>query len=412
MRKWFRIESSVYIVNDTKSEKAYGRKPRIYLYRVVPYDVHKELFQLPNTPPPSFKQLMEQAPRAYNYIYTGQNNDILEFDLNFNAAFYEGFAKDLGKNRGNNDTASQGVQNSDVEVEATDNTQGVQPDAASETVFESYDPKSETAGAFRESTALQIAKQYNEAIVNSSVSLLSIEMEVLGDPFYIADSGVGNYNSEGTQYINITSDNSINYQNGQVDILINFRTPVDIGDGHQGYLFDNKTMALNEFSGLYRLMSITNNFSGNVFTQQIRALRRKNFEYTQQDIEDYNDAIDIKSRRIKRLAEATTDEEREFIAADLNLDNSLSRDEQVQAGLTTDEAIALASGAGGKAELPSDEEVVKNSSNGETTTTQSQAATADDGFVETAEQTPKTVRSGSATGSPLDRYYRYGNNNR
>ena len=40
----------------------------------------------------------------------------------------------------------------------------------------------DSAGAFDETTAIQVARQFNEAIVNSSTNLLSIDLEVMGDP--------------------------------------------------------------------------------------------------------------------------------------------------------------------------------------------------------------------------------------
>ena len=40
-----------------------------------------------------------QACKKYDYIYTGQNDDILEFDINFDAAFFTAIDPFGGKNK-------------------------------------------------------------------------------------------------------------------------------------------------------------------------------------------------------------------------------------------------------------------------------------------------------------------------
>jgi len=36
--------------------------------------------------PPNVDQLKSQAKKEYNYYYTGQNEDVLDFDIKFNTA--------------------------------------------------------------------------------------------------------------------------------------------------------------------------------------------------------------------------------------------------------------------------------------------------------------------------------------
>ena len=36
---------------------------------------------------PGYNQLVQEAAKAYNYMYTGYNKDILEFDIRFENAF-------------------------------------------------------------------------------------------------------------------------------------------------------------------------------------------------------------------------------------------------------------------------------------------------------------------------------------
>jgi hypothetical protein len=98
-------------------------------------------------------------------------------------------------------------------------------------------------------------------------------MTILGDLYFMADSGVGNYFANPTSFININADGTMNHHNGDVDIIINFRTPIDISTGiptAQG-LSD-----VEEFSGLYQVITVTNSFRGNVYTNELSLVRRKN----------------------------------------------------------------------------------------------------------------------------------------
>ena len=88
--------------------------------------------------------------------------------------------------------------------------------------------KSDSAGAVPETPEMAVARRFHNAIIDSGSDLVTADMEIWGDPYFIADSGMGNYNSEplpGT--INLNADGSINHQNGEVDVNVNFRTPVD-----------------------------------------------------------------------------------------------------------------------------------------------------------------------------------------
>jgi hypothetical protein len=59
-------------------------------YRVVPYYVHQSIFSNPSSAPVGYSELMKTVVKEYQYIYTGQNVDVLKFDININNLFYAG----------------------------------------------------------------------------------------------------------------------------------------------------------------------------------------------------------------------------------------------------------------------------------------------------------------------------------
>ena len=98
----------------------------------------------------------------------------------------------------------------------------------------------------------------------------------MGDPYYIADSGMGNYNAElDPASINLTKDGTIEYQRSEVDITLNFRTPIDTGENWMEFP-GLGTKPVGAFSGVYRVMLVENDFSDGKFTQRLKCIRRKN----------------------------------------------------------------------------------------------------------------------------------------
>ena len=160
----------------------------------------------------------------------------------------------------------------------------------------------QTRGAVQESPAVRVARAFQDALINSPADLISADMTILGDLYFLHDSGAGNYFSSDTPYININADGSMNHTNGQVDIIINFRTPFDIDTGSP----TAKGLSdVEQFSGLYQVISVTNSFRGNVFTNELNLVRRLN-QYAK---ESYDNATKIKEQifAIKKRRQAAID---------------------------------------------------------------------------------------------------------
>ena len=99
----------------------------------------------------------------------------------------------------------------------------------------------------------------------------------MGDPYFIADSGVGNYSSPPGDSPAITRDGTMNYQTREVDVVLNFRTPIDYNEAG-GMDFPEDTVVVEPFSGLYRVLTVVNKFSSNNFEQTLSMIRRPNQE--------------------------------------------------------------------------------------------------------------------------------------
>lgn len=281
MKSWFRIESDVYNVTDTKNVEQTGRSPRVYVYRVIPYKVQNSRISAPTQVPQGYDNLKNQILKEYNYIYTGKNDDIINFNININSAFFTAIQSDFGQLSSDSVNASREKMTSDDETFTGGAPEG-RPINSQAGIAGTATKTKDNSGGIGSGTQInpetQIARSFNDAILNSNVDLVSAEFEIWGDPYYIADSGMGNYNASETSNINITSDGSVDYQQSEVDIYINFRTPLDIRkDGFMDFP-GLGTKPVGAFSGIYMVTQVSNKFSGGQFTQELTTIRRRNQE--------------------------------------------------------------------------------------------------------------------------------------
>jgi len=281
MIDWYRVEANVYIVDEPGSNNKKGSLPKVYVYQVVPFKVHVSKVANRNSATPGYPALKRQACKEYNYIYTGLNKDILEFDIDINYAFFMALNADLGQLNADSKLAGQGSSVAGDESQPTATGEGNEANSeagTSPTIQTTGDSNQSAGGGGETHSENQVARQYNEAIVNSTSDLILIEFKIMGDPYYIADSGVGNYSAQqDPASINLTSDGTMEYQRGEVDITMNFRTPIDSGDPWMEFP-GLGTAPVGAFSGLYQVLLVTNNFSGGVFTQTLKCIRRPNQE--------------------------------------------------------------------------------------------------------------------------------------
>ena len=278
MLEWFKIETQVYSIPDNNEVDRSGKTPSVFVFRVVPYKVHSSIFQAPTAAGAGYGTLKTEAAKQYNYIYTGFNQDILDFQIKYDKQFYT-----VQRADGGNLSAGTRVGAANAMVqdnpEPTNTTGGVpNPGVPEEGVAETQQTTSvaeSSGGSGYDNSAIGVARMFQEQFNNSDVDLAKCELQIIGDPFYISDSGLGNFNAGDTSYSNMNNNGSMNYQNGEVDINLIFRTPIDYNEAG-GMDFPEDSKIVSPFSGLYRVTKVKNNISSNTFTQTLSLLRRRN----------------------------------------------------------------------------------------------------------------------------------------
>jgi len=275
---WFRIEVECYVLDSIITEDRTGFRPRVFVYNVVPYKVHASAFVPPNKKVPGGIALLNQVSKQYDYIYSGENEDVLSFDIRFNTAFFEALQTDLGnKVSGEILNSRDNATKEDNSVEGTIDTSDGDIHGSGAATGRVNSTGQSIGGSFGINRKQSLAKQFHHILLNSDADLITAEIEIWGDPYYIPDTGTGNFTDENSGVTaTLTKNGSIDYQRNEVDISINFRTPVDYNnDGLLSFQKDSvETVA--GFSGFYKVIDIVTSISGNQFTQRLTLVRRKN----------------------------------------------------------------------------------------------------------------------------------------
>ena len=282
---WFRVDVQIKIGDfDLKR----NTRQRTYIYRVLPFKVHSSVFRNPTSNPPGYPGLNKIIGKEYKYIYTGQNNDILKFDIQVNQLFHTGKQPAPPENSAGVIATSTSTVGEDPDqiyiVPDTDTADAATTVDAAPALGDMSVTKQTTKGGYGAQTvARRVAETLKNAILNQGTGdMTKINLEILGDPYWISDSGMGNYlgdEHDGQPYIMRDAGGSVNYQGADTHIRIIFRTPVEpnLGTSGVGGLYNfPPNEPINPYSGIYKVLYCDNKFSDGKFTQTIEATRMPN----------------------------------------------------------------------------------------------------------------------------------------
>lgn len=302
--KWWRIDVQIQMLDMDYEVGDYAMK---FIYRVVPFLVHHSIFSPPTAQPIGYKELEKQIVKQYNYIYTGQNVDVLKFDIQIDNLF---FTASSASSEANNSRVSnqdqKGVAPNPGKTVTT--TLGSAPAAQLATLGRARvkkDPSllSKPKGGNTDKTTEQVvAENFHKAFTSAgSGDLVKVSLEILGDPYWMVDSGISNYFARQSSTSRLlTEDGTMNYEGGDVFIYLTFRTPADIDEATGLYQWPTAGKE-SPFSGIYRVTQCENTFNDGVFKQKLTCIRQVG---QSQDFQDKNPNViaNLKNDKTKAIA--------------------------------------------------------------------------------------------------------------
>ena len=280
---WFRIDVQIQLL---EFDPIRNMRARRYIYRVVPFRVSGAIFQNSTSATPGQAKLERIIAKRYDYLFTGQNNDIIKFDLQFNGQFYTGISPRPIQNNANianketADTAEEKVPQGRLQTgDAPESTTSVNGSAPTKP-----NPLLTFPSASGEKTVEQmVADNFNQSFTRSS-DMVTVNIDILGDLYYLSDSGLNSnyFADEGPNEL-IKADASMNWEGSEIFIYITWRNPIEpnLGTSGQGGLYNFPNGGkVTPFSGIYKVTEVESKFSGGTFQQTLKLARQP-----QQDID-------------------------------------------------------------------------------------------------------------------------------
>jgi hypothetical protein len=263
--KWFKITNKIELLAYDDLRGGYGKKVTFFINK---YDHYQSSF--PGAP----KGQPTGAVKNYNYIYTGKNRDIIDFEIKFDALFVNVIAIDKNKTAAtiaNPQTGSGDKTQANRENVPAYNIAPVQFVNTSGT-------QASLTGGSDETAEKQQAANFAENIYSSAGGdMIELKMKIIGDPHFIKQDEIlfspdKSMNAKG-QWVD-KEGGSLSMDRGEIYCNINFKSPVDI-DETTGLLRKDSKWKDVYFSGLYKVNTVESEFRQGKFLQTINGFRIK-----------------------------------------------------------------------------------------------------------------------------------------
>ena len=274
---WFKVVPTIKLLG-------YDYKRNVWA-REITYNVKK--YKILNAKSDLVPQGKAKNPvYAYNYIYTGKNDDILDVDIKFNALYYN--ALTIYKNHISNVVRPANTDETKDQPDASTFKNNEQdPNAIMPMVMKPVTYNTEQQNSSGSTTTEQVAKADIEdsLMTLSQADMLQLDLDIIGDPAYIKQDDVFWSPQIASEYGNedprLTIDGSLKTDDGEVYVSLKFRTPIDVDESTGLMKFDSKYQQ-SLFSGMYRVLTVSSKFRNGQFLQTlslVRLVKQPQFDY-------------------------------------------------------------------------------------------------------------------------------------
>jgi hypothetical protein len=242
---WYKITTKVEPIKYDKIRKDYA-------YRIE-FIISPQ--QVTDTKSPAFpKDRFRGVHKKYNYWFTGENTEVLDYEVEFNALYYTS----LSPNFSNDSLAQQELDREEENLASR--AVGPSDQSNQNGVGESADEASRAA-----------------SVLYSPVDFARMEMTILGDPDFIQQGDI--FYRAGKDFSPFLPDGSVNYDSQEVFCEVNYNTIEDYNeDTGEATPKDIQLKSVDQYVNtgtkglIYQIISVKNKFIKGQFTQQLEGL--------------------------------------------------------------------------------------------------------------------------------------------
>ena len=282
--KWWKVVPAIKLLDfDPVSNKwAFD-----ITYYVLPFEVYNTSH--PHAPKAAPTQNL--CVREYDYLYTGLNTAVIDFQVDFDYLY---FIKVLAFRDKATDSSTRAETVKSEEKPGSDSNDRQSSNNISSAVLQFVTDENSAAGQRLRGDEIGMAVASVAESVYSSArgEMLNVNMKIIGDPAFIKQddmfTGVARAlatadarESSGLTGQDTTIDaekslentnNSLRMDEGDLLVWVNLRLPVDM-DSQTGGVRKEQVGDISSFTGVYKVLMVENEFSRGQFTQNLQMIR-------------------------------------------------------------------------------------------------------------------------------------------
>jgi len=281
---YFKIRASVVpIKGDFDNIRAMDRKK--INFHVEPYKIHAYSLSIPGVS--TGQNFRNFVFKTYNYIFTGDNVDVLDLNINYKVAYFQSRLKDFEA------TEDRKNKIENASAEDTGGTNATDHNTDGNLLTRSHADTNKSEGTAKTGGTPTQLDSFLDSLTHPMADMVNVRLEILGDPAWISQSQFIPLNAKSfARGAGKASDPDIGYWRRNKDriwnselrcyntdvaepiIMLNFRMPTDFND--QTGVYELQANQSAEFSGLYRVIQVEHNFTDGKYTNVLNLTRFNN----------------------------------------------------------------------------------------------------------------------------------------
>ena len=262
----YKVIPAIELGGFDRERNIWGKTVTFHIMKYAVYNNRDD--RVPKTLPP-------KAVKNYNYFYTGQNTDVIGFDINFNALYYTAVDVDKGKGGATSGASAQddtGKNKETLDKHCANVIDPHMPKPVSQT------QQTSAGGVLSQSDTVNAASVMQSFYTSAAGDMIGVKLQIIGDPTLIKQDDVfapPTITGLDTKNPFVQGTGSLAMDNGEIYCYLTFNTPVDFDDA-TGLIRKEGKYTVSSFSGYYRILSVENDFRGGKFTQTLDLIRYPN----------------------------------------------------------------------------------------------------------------------------------------
>ena len=270
-----------------------GQYPHIITYNIRQYPIYGSI-KHPTLP--YFADGDPHVLKAYNYIYTGENTDIIKFDLRYNTTFYTNwlaYTQNIPSNSATATTSTAQLLASAPDALITPTSLAVfNPQLAALSSIKVPGPfrvkpitDDQRITATGNATNNAAAQKLLDAMHSRYADMITVDLHIIGDTTLIQQEGwlFTPSASANSKYNDVSLSQSdfatkygfVRFISGESPVTLTIKSPFDIDTdwNNTGLTYPDVSQFQSGWSGQYYILTIHHSFQNGAFTQKLKLVK-------------------------------------------------------------------------------------------------------------------------------------------